>query len=587
MTIAYRSKTSVANALRTNITVTAPAGAVSGSDIIEVYIDVGNSSSVTVSTPSGWTQAGYGQYSAADPWYVNMYRFVRVHDGASSWTFNHASGYSEASCTAWSGVDNTTPDDVTPATNNTGGSTTATINSITIATAGAQETAARGSWDGSAISPPTGWTEDLDQPVLWVGHKSATSSTGATGTTSVGAGSPDAKPWCTIHAALRPASGSSFAVSGTVAASSSVSGTAKLLGAPSGTVAAASTVSGAPAARVGVSGVVAASSDASGSPAALLPVSGVVAAVSGVSGSAALAGLAVSGTVVATSAASGAPTLLAASSGTVAAVSGITGAPDATHPVSGTVAGSSDASGTVTALRPVAGTVAAVSTVSGAPTIADAGAVSGVVAAVSGVSGSVAARLAVSGTAAASSTATGAPASRQGVAGTVAGVAVAVGAAAARRLVAGVVAALSAVTGRAGTVAAGDATPVYNPGVTLTVPTSVATLAVPSSTCEVNVNGYTVGDTGPNLVATLTSIPSSAFTGATCQVHVRKPGGTTVTLPGGQVTFDTAAGTVTVAWAAGDLDTAGNWLFEVQVTYSNGQIQTFPGAMFVVRDELA
>jgi hypothetical protein len=209
--IAFRSKASVTNTTRTNTTISAPAGAVNGSDVLVAALDVGNTASVTISTPAGWTQVSTVQYTKADPWIVNVYLFMRVHDGSSTFTFNHASGSSEGVIEAWSGVDNTTPSDATPATA-TGTAVTATIPSITIVTAGAQEVVARGAWDGLAISPPAGWTEQLDQAVLWVGDFPAVGA-GSTGTTSLASGnSGPSLPWGIIHAALRPASGGAPAI---------------------------------------------------------------------------------------------------------------------------------------------------------------------------------------------------------------------------------------------------------------------------------------------------------------------------------------------------------------------------------------
>lgn len=208
MAIAFRSQTSLSNTTRTNTTVTAPAGAVTGTDVIVAALDIGNSSSVTISTPSGWTPAGSTSFASGDPYTVNVYCFVRVHDGSATYTFNHASASSEAWCSAWSGADTTTPLDVAPTTNSEGtGSTPATLNTVTIATTGAQEIAIRSSWDGNAITAPAGWTERLDQPVLWVGTKTATSSPGATGTTSIDPGNSPNNRWGTIHVALRPDAG--------------------------------------------------------------------------------------------------------------------------------------------------------------------------------------------------------------------------------------------------------------------------------------------------------------------------------------------------------------------------------------------
>lgn len=154
-------------------------------------------------------------------------------------------------------------------------------------------------------------------------------------------------------------------------------------------------------------------------------------------------------------------------------------------------------------------------------------------------------------------------------------------------------------------IAAGDAVPVQNPGVTLELPsssaaaippassaasippTSEATLAIPTSRADLTMDGYTRNDTGPDLVVTLTSKPVVALTGATVIVRLRKPGSlAAVTLPGGQVTFNPDARTVTIRWEAGDLAVEGRYRLEVEATYSNNMVQTFPGAVFYVAAEL-
>lgn len=85
-------------------------------------------------------------------------------------------------------------------------------------------------------------------------------------------------------------------------------------------------------------------------------------------------------------------------------------------------------------------------------------------------------------------------------------------------------------------------------------------------------------DTAPDLVFTLRDALGAAvnLTGVTAQTI-------TVKTVGGAVKF-TAAVTVTTAasglckysWSSTDTDTAGEFIWEVQVTYSSGRKQTFP-----------
>lgn len=207
MAITLRNTSTVTSGSRTNTTVNAPAGAVNGSDVIVVVMNVGNAASRTVTPPGGWATIGPVSYSNSDPWTVNLYAFVRVHDGNSSWTFTHSSGTSQAFAEAWQEVDTATPQDCTAQTQTGNNTANATIPSITIATINAMRIAARGSWDGTAVSPPASWNERQDTPVQWVGDLAA-AATGATGTTTIGTGnSNQVNPWGTIHLALRPGGG--------------------------------------------------------------------------------------------------------------------------------------------------------------------------------------------------------------------------------------------------------------------------------------------------------------------------------------------------------------------------------------------
>ena len=124
------------------------------------------------------------------------------------------------------------------------------------------------------------------------------------------------------------------------------------------------------------------------------------------------------------------------------------------------------------------------------------------------------------------------------------------------------------------------ATPVHRPRLVLTIPTS---------RLEIDVDGYTQHDTGPDLVATLTGTPLLPLTGATAACHLKRRRGNqaAVTIPAGQCTFNPDQRTVTIRWTDGDLAQVGPHELEVEVTYSGGMVQTFPGGVFYVAAELA
>jgi len=204
--IAKGATSTVTSASRTNTTVNAPSGWTTG-DVLVVALLVGGSSSTTITGPAGWTKMGSTSYTATDPWWVDVSLWLLPYDGGSSWTWTHASRTSQAFAIRFTGVDTTTPQDVTATTGTSGSGNVpggAVAPGYTIATAGAQGIIARGSWDGNAISPPAGWTEDHDTPVLWVGDRNWASA-GATGNVTVADGNSGLSKWGIVMGALRPA----------------------------------------------------------------------------------------------------------------------------------------------------------------------------------------------------------------------------------------------------------------------------------------------------------------------------------------------------------------------------------------------
>lgn len=80
---------------------------------------------------------------------------------------------------------------------------------------------------------------------------------------------------------------------------------------------------------------------------------------------------------------------------------------------------------------------------------------------------------------------------------------------------------------------------------------------------------WTTGDTAPDL----SGVVNANLTGATVVVHVKLPDGT-VLVKAATVT-DAAGGAWSMDWAPGELALAGTHAPEVQVTFSNGKVQTF------------
>jgi hypothetical protein len=219
MTVAFRSSSSLSSgASRTASTVPMPAGVVAG-DTVLVCVGVGLAglTAPTVTPPTSLSGSlvkevdaifdGVGtEYDWSVRWAVYTYR-VPSSGVEASFTFSHASASTDGFALAYSGVA-VSPLDVAAsgvAGSGDGGSAVAT--GVLTATAGTQLVAIRGSWDGNAITPPSGWTERIDQPTTWAGDK-IQSTSGATGDVTIASGNGShgfQTPWAAILVALRSA----------------------------------------------------------------------------------------------------------------------------------------------------------------------------------------------------------------------------------------------------------------------------------------------------------------------------------------------------------------------------------------------
>ena len=92
---------------------------------------------------------------------------------------------------------------------------------------------------------------------------------------------------------------------------------------------------------------------------------------------------------------------------------------------------------------------------------------------------------------------------------------------------------------------------------------------------------FTTGDTAPQLTGTL----GIDLTSAAVEIHIRKPSGDTIN--SAVTVTDEATGAWQYDWAADDLDEAGVWAVEAQVTFVTGAIQTSNQTTFRVKSQLA
>ena len=96
----------------------------------------------------------------------------------------------------------------------------------------------------------------------------------------------------------------------------------------------------------------------------------------------------------------------------------------------------------------------------------------------------------------------------------------------------------------------------------------------------------TTGDTRPALTGqALDGTTPANLTGATGALHIRRNDGTVLNVAAAWVTPD--EGRWSYTWQAGDLNVAGTWTVELQVTYADTGIQTFGPVSFTVRDQIA
>lgn len=110
---AIRSSSSLSAGSRTNSVLTAPSG-IQNNDILLALLDVGGSTSPSVTPPAGFTEittTGWPlTYTRSDPWTVKAHAYWKVASGESgNYTFTHSSASTEGCLLCLSGCDTSTP----------------------------------------------------------------------------------------------------------------------------------------------------------------------------------------------------------------------------------------------------------------------------------------------------------------------------------------------------------------------------------------------------------------------------------------------------------------------------------------------
>ena len=205
-----------------SVVATAPTGVVAG-DVLVAVVSTDDSSETVTAT--GWTVVSTDSITNGDEQASAL--LYKVATGSDSFTFNESTNgaYTGICIGAWSGVDNTTPLDVTPSVNNPNSPTppsspiTETATGITTVKNGDQlvwlvaqdSTSANGDVSGNGPTPPSGMTSRAHTPNggFWNAAMADGSQTtaGATGNQSgLYTNSGDSGNFVAYLVALRPAS---------------------------------------------------------------------------------------------------------------------------------------------------------------------------------------------------------------------------------------------------------------------------------------------------------------------------------------------------------------------------------------------
>lgn len=86
------------------------------------------------------------------------------------------------------------------------------------------------------------------------------------------------------------------------------------------------------------------------------------------------------------------------------------------------------------------------------------------------------------------------------------------------------------------------------------------------------------GDTAPTLEATLTDANGDPIdvTNADVDFQMSEPRGGPVVIDAAMSKQDAANGVVAYSWTSGDTDSPGRYRAEIEVTYGDGSVETFP-----------
>ena len=98
-------------------------------------------------------------------------------------------------------------------------------------------------------------------------------------------------------------------------------------------------------------------------------------------------------------------------------------------------------------------------------------------------------------------------------------------------------------------------------------------------------------DTSPKLTVDLEDASGAAVTlgGATARFHMKKYGATSLKIDASADITDADNGRVEYSWASGDTDTAGTYYGEIEITYGDATVETFPNSGYftiIIQEDL-
>ena len=98
-------------------------------------------------------------------------------------------------------------------------------------------------------------------------------------------------------------------------------------------------------------------------------------------------------------------------------------------------------------------------------------------------------------------------------------------------------------------------------------------------------------DTSPKLTVDLEDASGAAINldGSSARFHMKKYGETSLKIDASADITDSSGGRVEYTWSSGDTDTAGTYYGEIEVTFGDNSVETFPNSGYftiIIQEDL-